>query len=152
MIKLCFVCHGNICRSPMAEFIMKDKVKHEGLDDRVTICSMATSTEELGNSVYPPAREELARHGLSCKGKYAVQVKRSDYCSYDMFLIMDDQNRRNILRIFGSDPDGKVHKLLDFAGGGEVEDPWYTRKFDIAYNDIERGCRGLLEYLKKELL
>ena len=149
--RLCFVCHGNICRSPMAEFVMKDMVKKAGLDDSFEICSMATSTEELGNGVYPPAREELSRHGLSCKGKYAVQVSRRDYDKYDMFVIMDDWNRRNIMRIFGDDPKQKVRKLLDFAGGGDVDDPWYTRKFDIAYNDIERGCESLLEYLKGEL-
>ena len=149
--RLCFVCHGNICRSPMAEFIMKRLVNDAGLDDKIEICSRAISNEELGNPVYPPAKEELARHGLSCKGKYAVQVKRSDYGRYDMFVIMDDWNRRNIMRIFGDDPQGKVHKLLDFAGGGDVDDPWYTRRFDVAYADIERGCAGLLEYLKGDI-
>ena len=150
--RLCFVCHGNICRSPMAEFIMKRLVGDAGLDDRIEICSRAISNEELGNPVYPPAKEELARHGLSCNGKYAVQLKPDDADRYDVFIIMDEWNEIRIGGILGRSANDKVHKLLDFAGGGDVEDPWYTRKFDVAYNDIERGCRGLLEYLKKQLL
>lgn len=149
--RLCFVCHGNICRSPMAEFIMKRLVNDAGLGDKVEICSRAVSGEELGNPVYPPAREELARHGLSCKGKYAVQLSRGDYDKYDMFVIMDEWNEMRIGGILGRDTEGKVHKLLDFADGGDVDDPWYTRRFDVAYNDIERGCEGLLEHLKGEL-
>ncbi len=149
--RLCFVCHGNICRSPMAEFIMKRLVNDAGLDDKIEICSRAISNEELGNPVYPPAKEELARHGLSCKGKYAVQLRRDDYDKYDMFVIMDEWNEMRIGGILGRDDDGKVHKLLDFAGGGDVDDPWYTRKFDVAYSDIERGCEGLLEYLKGDI-
>lgn len=148
MIKIMFVCHGNICRSPMAEFIMKDMVKKEGLDGEIYVASCATSTEELGNPVYPPAKSELARHGLSCKGKYAVQLAKRDYDKYDMFILMDDNNMRNIRRIFKDDPDGKIHKLLDFDGGGNVADPWYTDRFEVAYNDIERGCKALLAYLR----
>lgn len=151
MTKIMFVCHGNICRSPMAEFIMKDLVKKAGLEDEFTIASSATSTEELGNPVYPPAREELARHGLSCKGKYAVQLRSSDYDKWDMFIIMDEYNRRNIGRIFRNDPDGKIHKLLSFANrDDDVSDPWYSRRFDIAWSDIYEGCEALLEALMSE--
>lgn len=148
MKKIMFVCHGNICRSPMAEFIMKKLVRENGISDNFQISSSATSTEEIGNPVYPPAREELKRHGISCDGKYAVQVKKSDYEKYDLFLIMDDLNNRNIMRIFGKDPENKVHKLLEFAGRNDnVADPWYNGRFDVAYNDIYDGCSGLLRYL-----
>lgn len=148
MTKIMFVCHGNICRSPMAEFIMKDLVKKAGLESEFVIASSATSTEELGNPVYPPAREELARHGLSCKGKYAVQLKSTDYDKWDMFIIMDDNNRRNIGRIFRRDPEDKIHKLLTFAGrDDDVSDPWYSRRFDVAWSDIYEGCEALLSSL-----
>ena len=149
-MKIMFVCHGNICRSPMAEFIMRSLLEESGLAPQCTVASSATSTEEIGNPVYPPARRELARHGLSCDGKYAVQLGRSDYDKYDLFLVMDDNNLRNIRRIFPEDPDGKVRKLLSFAGrDGNVADPWYTDRFDVAYADIWEGCRGLLDFLKK---
>ena len=144
-----FVCHGNICRSPMAEFIMKKLVRKELPQEDIFIASSATSTEEIGNPVYPPARAELKRHGISCEGKYAVQLKRSDYEKYDIFLLMDENNMRSIARIFPDDPLGKVHKLLEFAGrNGDVSDPWYTRDFSAAYNDILDGCMGLLKTLK----
>lgn len=150
MYRIMFVCHGNICRSPMAEFIMKDLAQREGL--ALCIASSATSTEEIwngiGNPVYPPAREELAKHGLSCKGKRAVQLRKSDYDKYDLFLAMDSNNIRNISRIFGGDPEGKVHKLLEYAGrDGDVADPWYSGRFDVAYADILAGCEGLLAAL-----
>lgn len=152
MTKIMFVCHGNICRSPMAEFIMKDLVKKAGLESEFVIASSATSTEELGNPVYPPAREELARHGLSCKGKYAVQLKSTDYDKWDLFIIMDGSNRRNIGRIFRRDPEGKIHKLLTFAGrGDDVSDPWYSRRFDVAWSDIYEGCEALLSSLTDQL-
>lgn len=148
-----FVCHGNICRSPMAEFIMKDLVRKEHLDGCITIASSATSTEEIGNPVYPPARAELKRHGLSCEGKFAVQVRKSDYDNYDLFVVMDRNNVRNIGRIFGSDPKGKVHKLLSFAGrSDDVSDPWYTDRFDVAYRDIYEGCTALLVHIKSNIL
>lgn len=151
MKKICFVCHGNICRSPMAEFIMKDLVRQAGLEYDFIIASAATSTEEIGNPVYPPAREELKKHGLSCKGKYAVQLKTSDYDKWDMFVIMDEYNRRNIGRIFRTDPEDKIHKLLTFAGrDDDVDDPWYSRRFDIAWNDIYEGCTALLASLTKD--
>ena len=150
MTKIMFVCHGNICRSPMAEFIMKKLVREENLESEFVISSSATSTEEIGNPVYPPAREELKRHGISCAGKYAVQLKKSDYEKYDLFLVMDSNNLRNIRRIFSADPQNKIHKLLEYAGrNDDVDDPWYTRRFDVAYNDIYEGCQGLLESLTR---
>ncbi len=148
MIRIMLVCHGNICRSPMAEFIMKKLVADAGLSGDFLIASSATSTEELGNPVYPPARAELAKHGIGCAGKTAVQLKKSDYGKYDYFIGMDTANIRNMNRIFGSDPDGKIYKLLTFAGrGDDVSDPWYSRDFGKAYADIEEGCRGLLRSL-----
>lgn len=146
--RIMFVCHGNICRSPMAEFIMKDLLKKENIDG-VSVCSSATSTEETGNPVYPPAKAELARHGIGCAGKYAVQIKKIDYDKYDLFLVMDSNNVRNIMRIFGDDPKGKAHKLLEYADRtGDIADPWYSGRFDEAYADICEGCRGLLNYVK----
>ena len=144
MIKIMFVCHGNICRSPMAEFILKDMVKKNGKAEEFLIRSCATSTEEIGNPVYPPARRELAAHGISCSGKTAVQLTLSDYDKYDLFIGMDSANIRNMNRILGGDPDKKVRKLLDYASGGDVSDPWYSGDFATAYNDIYRGCCGLL--------
>ena len=130
MIRIMFVCHGNICRSPMAEFIMKKLVADAGLSGDFLIASSAKSTEELGNPVYPPARAELAKHGIGCAGKTAVQLKKSDYGKYDYFIGMDTANIRNMNRIFGSDPDGKIYKLLTFAGrSDDVSDPWYSRDF-----------------------
>lgn len=152
MIKIMFVCHGNICRSPMAEFIMKKLVSENGLNGEILIASSATSTEELGNPVYPPARSELAKHGIGCAGKYAVQLKKSDYDKYDYFIGMDTANIRNMNRIFGSDRDGRIYKLLTFAGkGSDVSDPWYSRDFGTAYADIEEGCKGLLAHLMEQL-
>ena len=149
MVKILFVCHGNICRSPTAEFIMKDMVKKAGLEDRFHIASAATSTEELGNGVYPPAKRMLAAHGISCEGKRARQINASDYEKYDYIIGMDSYNMRNMLRVFKNDPDGKLHNLLDFAGrkGEAVADPWYTGDFQRAWDDIEAGCAGLLKEL-----
>ena len=148
MTKIMFVCHGNICRSPMAEFIFKDLIKKRGVSDRFVVASCATSTEELGNPVYPPARAELARHGLDCSGKYAVQLKKSDYDNWDLFILMDDNNVRNMLRTIGTDPQNKMHKLLDYTSrGGNVADPWYYGNFDVTYADILEGCTALLDSL-----
>ena len=154
MINIMFVCHGNICRSPMAEFIMKDMVAKQGMADMFYIASSATSTEEIwgdiGNPVYPPAREELKKHGISCEGKRAVQLKKSDYDKYDLFIAMDSMNVRNIGRIFGNDPEGKVHKLMDYTDRkGDVADPWYSGRFDVAYRDIYEGCIALFNELNK---
>ena len=147
-MRIVFVCHGNICRSPMAEFIFKKMVKDAGLADEFEIISRATSAEELGNPVYPPARAELMRHGISPDGKYAVQLSRTDYAKYDLFVGMDNANIRNMLRLFGRDPDGKIKRLMDYTGrGGEVSDPWYSGQFDVTYRDVYAGCAALLESL-----
>lgn len=150
MTRICFVCHGNICRSPMAEFVMKDLVKKAGLEGEFVIASSAVSTEELGNAVYPPARDMLAAHGISCKGKRAELLSRRDYDEYDLIIAMDRSNLRGIDRIIKADTDGKVHLLLEYAGRTDsVADPWYTGDFQTAYNDILEGCEGLLAYLTK---
>lgn len=149
--RIMFVCHGNICRSPMAEFIMKNMVKDKGLSESFFIASSATSTEEIGNPVYPPAERELKQHGLSPAEKFAVQLKSSDYDKYDIFAVMDENNLRNIRRIFPNDPQGKVHKLLEYTGSGrDVADPWYSGDFETAYNDIYSGCKALLNELLDE--
>ena len=151
MKNILFICHGNICRSPMAEFVMKDLVRKEGLEDRIQIASAATSSEEIGNPVYPPARRELARHGLSCAGKTARRMTAKDYDAYDYLVYMERYNLRNMLRIV-DDPDGKMRSLMSFAGSGEdIDDPWYTGDFSGVYAQIDRGCRALLEELKTEL-
>lgn len=152
MTKIMFVCHGNICRSPMAEFIFKDMIRKQRLDQDFVVRSCATSTEEIwgdvGNPVYPPAQKELKKHGISCEGKRAVQLKKSDYDKYDLFIAMDSMNVRNIGRIFGNDPQNKVHKMMDYTNRkGDVADPWYTGRFDVTYTDILDGCKGLLESL-----
>ncbi|MBR6557058.1 MAG: low molecular weight phosphotyrosine protein phosphatase [Clostridia bacterium] len=148
MIKILFVCHGNICRSPMAEFIMKDLVDKAGRAAEFSIASAATSTEELGNPVYPAARRELARHGIGCEGKRARQMTRADYESYDLLIGMDYANRTNMLRICGGDPAGKISLLLDHTDRpGEVSDPWYSGDFSAAWSDILRGCTALLSKL-----
>ena len=152
MIKIMFVCHGNICRSPMAEFILKDMVERQDIADEFVIASSATSTEEIfrgvGNPVYPPAREELAKHGISCEGKRAVQLQASDYDKYDLFIGMDSANIRNMTRILGGDPEGKIRKLMDYVGGGDVADPWYSGNFQVTYRDIYNGCEALLEEIR----
>lgn len=154
MIKVLFICHGNICRSPMAEFVLKDMVRQEGIAEQFLIQSAATSTEEIwngiGNPVYPPAREELRKHGISCEGKRAVQVTKKDYGKYDYIFGMDQRNMRNMLRIFGGDPAGKVRPLLEMAGRrGDIADPWYTGNFQLTYSDIEESCKGFLQYLRE---
>lgn len=148
MVKILFVCHGNICRSPMAEFIMKDLVAKAGRGREFEIASAATSTEELGNSVYPPARRKLAEHGIRCDGKTARQLTRSDYGYYDLLIGMDSYNIRNMQRICGGDPEGKIHLLLDYTDRfGDVADPWYTGNFDATWRDCLDGCQALLKQL-----
>ena len=154
MIKVLFICHGNICRSPMAEFIFKDMLALRGMADKFYVASAATSTEEIwngiGNPVYPPAKSELARHGISCEGKRARQVTRADYAEYDYLIGMDGANIRNMLRIFGGDPEGKVAKLLSYAGSErDISDPWYTGDFGTTYDDVLEGCTAFLEYLQQ---
>ena len=146
MTKILFVCHGNICRSPMAEFIMKDLVKKAGLEDQFQIASAATSTEEIGNPVYPPARRKLAEHGISCAGKTARQLTKADYTRNDLLIGMDRANIRNMNRICGGDPDGKIKLLLSYTDhSGDVADPWYTGDFDATWLDVMEGCQGLLK-------
>ena len=146
-----FVCHGNICRSPMAEFIFKKMVEDRGLSDEFVIASTATSTEELGNPVYPPARAELARHGLSSARKVSLQLTRADYENYDLLVCMDSNNLRNMHRMLGGDPQGKIRKLMEFTDrGGDVADPWYNGHFDVTYNDVYDGCEGLLRTILNE--
>ena len=153
-IRIMFVCHGNICRSPMAEFIMKKLVFDAGLSDKFLIESSATSTEEIWNGIgspfYPPAKDALRSHGIPFSERRATLLKREDYSLYDMFIGMDGANIRNMHRIFGSDSDGKIRKLMSFAGSdGDVSDPWYSRNFDIAFRDIYKGCESLMKYLEK---
>jgi len=146
MIKILFVCHGNICRSPMAEFVMKDLVEKAGLEARFYIESAAVSAEELGNPVYPPARRELAAHGISCDGKTARQMSRADYDRFDLLVCMDTSNLRRMERICGGDPKGKLSRLLDHTDHpGDVADPWYTGDFTATWQDVCSGCTALLE-------
>lgn len=150
MIRVLFICHGNICRSPMAEFVLKDMVKKAGLADQFEIASAATSTEEIGNPVHRGTRNKLRQVGISVDGKRAVQLQKSDYGKYDYLIGMDEWNIRNMLRILGGDPEGKVHKMLEFAGSGrDVADPWYTGDFEATYRDVVDGCEGLIKVLKK---
>ena len=143
MKKILFVCHGNICRSPMAEFVMKDMAAKAGAGERVVIDSAATSTEELGNPVYPPARRELAAHGVVCGPHTARQMTRADYDKYDLLIGMDSANIRNMTRICGGDPAGKIHRLLD---------PWYTGDFSATWRDVAEGCRGLLKAITSQAM
>ena len=159
--RILFICHGNICRSPMAEFVMKDLVDKSGLSERFEIASAATSREEIwrdartgkdvGSPVYPPAKKKLAEHGIDCGGKTARQLTKADYAHYDLLICMDQWNIRNALRILGGDPEDKLKNLLDYAGrpGEEVADPWYTRDFEATWQDVLAGCNGLLDHLNK---
>lgn len=148
MKKILFVCHGNICRSPMAEYIMKDLVSKAGREREFEIASAATSTEEIGNAVYPPARRKLAEHGIRCDGHAARQITRSDYHYYDLIIGMDEYNMRNMRRAFGGDPDSKLHMLMEFSNRfGDVADPWYTGNFDATLRDCLEGCTNLLNEL-----
>jgi protein-tyrosine phosphatase len=149
MVRILFVCHGNICRSPMAEFVMKDLVRKAGLEWKYEIASAATSSEELGNPVYPPARRKMAEHGLNCVGKTARRMTKEDYAEYDLLVGMDRMNYRNMHRICGEDPEHKIHLLMDYTSRpGEVADPWYTGDFEETWQDVNAGCKGLLEALE----
>ena len=149
MTKILFICHGNICRSPMAEFVMKDLVKTAGLEAEFSIASAATSTEEIGNPVYPPARRKLAEHGIDCAGKTARQLQKADYARYDYLIGMDSANLRNMRRSCGGDPEGKLSLLLDWTDRpGDVADPWYTGDFEETWQDVLEGCRCLLAKLR----
>lgn len=153
--RILFVCHGNICRSPMAEFCMKDLVNREGLGERFLIASAATSTEEIyrgiGNPVYPPAAGELSRHGIPCADKRAVRLTKEDYGKYDLLIGMDQSNLRDMREILGGDPQGKIRLLLDYTERpGDIADPWYTGDFSRTWDDILRGCTGLLRELTEQ--
>ncbi len=157
MIKIMFVCHGNICRSPMAEFIMKYLIKQCGKEKEISVASSATSTEEIyngiGNPMYPPAKAELRKHGIPFTERKAVQLKKEDYEKYDLLIGMDNANIRNMKRMFGVDPMNKIHKLMDFTEeGGDVADPWYSDRFDIAYRDILNGCTKLLNKIQSNIV
>ena len=148
MHRILFVCHGNICRSPMAEFVMKDLVRKAGQERNFMIESAATSTEEIGNSVYPPARRKLAEHGIGCQGKTARQMTRADYDRFDLLVGMDSRNIRNMRNICGGDPDAKIVMLMDYTRRpGDVADPWYTGDFEATWCDVLEGCQALLESL-----
>ena len=145
MIKILFVCHGNICRSPMGEFIMRELVRKTGKEDEFLIESAATSREEVGNDMYPPAKRILAAHGVPFGRREARQVTEKDCQKFDMIILMDDNNVRNFHRMFGNRYDHKVMKLMNFTSqGGNVADPWYTDDFESAYTDISEGCKALL--------
>ena len=151
MVKILFICHGNICRSPMAEFVMKDLVKKAGVESQFHIESAATSREEIGNPVYPSARRKLAEHGISCAGHAARQLTKADYEKYDLLIGMDSANLRNMQRICGGDPDGKMSLLMDHTERpGDVADPWYTDDFEATWRDVLEGCRRLLEELENK--
>lgn len=151
MTRILFVCLGNICRSPMAEFVMKDLVKKAGLEKEFLIESAATSNEEKGNPVYPPARQKLWEHGIDCTGKTARQLSKSDYDRYDLLIGMDQQNLRGMQRICGGDPEGKLHLLMDYTNRpGDVADPWYTGDFEATWQDVQEGCKALLKDLQKK--
>ena len=150
MYSILFVCHGNICRSPMAEYIMRDLLKKRGVEG-VIVSSAATSTEELGNSVHRGTRAVLTHLGIDCSDKRARQITRSDYEEYDLIIGMDSANIRNMRRMLGRDPEGKIHKLLSFAGSDQdISDPWYTGDFDATWRDVLKGCEGLLKTLEQE--
>lgn len=151
MIKILFICHGNICRSPMCEFIMKYLVADRGLSSDFYIASAATSTEEIGSRVHHGTAAILDRLGIDYSEKRARQMTKKDYQDYDMLIGMDDWNIRNMNRIAGGDPEGKLHLLMDFTDRpGEVADPWYTRNFEVTYRDVMDGCEGLLNYLEEQ--
>ena len=151
MLRILFVCHGNICRSPMAEYVMKDLVSAAGLEDLFYIDSAATSSEEIGNSVYPPAQRKLREVGIRNINHRARRMERYDYQRFDYLIGMEQYNIRNMLRILGSDPEGKVARLLDFSNRPrDISDPWYTDDFDTAYDDILEGCTALLRHIRKE--
>ncbi len=146
--KILFVCHGNICRSPMAEFVMKDLVRQMGIEKQFEIASAATSREEIGNAVYPPARRKLAEHGISCDGKTSRQITMDDYRHYDYIIAMDQNNLRNLRKILGEDVDDKISLLMDYTSRpADVADPWYTGDFDATWNDVVEGCKGFITSL-----
>lgn len=152
MIKITFICHGNICRSPMAEFIMKDKIKKANLEDRIYVDSCAVSNEEIGNGLYPPAKRELDKNNVPYGVHRAKRLTKEDGKNFDLLICMDKSNISNAMRIISENDRGKLKLLMDFTQrGGSVADPWYTGDFVCAYGDIDLGCTALLEFLKNGL-
>ena len=149
-IRILFVCKGNICRSPMCEFVMRDLAMRAGRANEFRIASAATTSEELGNAVHPGTKRMLAAHDIACVGKTARQVKRDEYKSWDLVVAMDDENVCDLMRVFRNDPEHKVHKLMEYVEGGDlttaraVADPWYTGDFETTWNDVLAGCQGIL--------
>lgn len=153
MVRILFVCHGNICRSPMGEYILKDMVKKLGLEDRFYIASAAAHRDEIGSPVYPPARRKLGEMGISCRDKRAILMTRDDYNKYDLLLGADRYNIRDMTRISGGDPENKIRLVLDFTDRPrDIADPWYTGDFDKTAEDLVAGCRGLIKYLRENKL
>lgn len=151
MVKILFICHGNICRSPMAECVLKNMVAQSGRSSEFYIDSAATSQEEIGNPIYPPAIRKLKEEGIPLSGHRAVQMTREDYDKYDLLLAADSANLRDMRRIAGGDPQGKIRRLLDYTSRPrDIADPWYTGNFDVTYNDIVEGCQGLLDWLDQK--
>ena len=145
-MKILFICHGSICRSPMAEYVMRDMVKKEGLSDRIKTASAATSREEIGNPIYPPAQRVLREHGIDPSGHAARQMRKEDYDNYDYIIGMDQENYHNLMRFYDNDPDGKISLLMDYTDCPRaVADPWYTGDFISTWNDVTEGCAGLLK-------
>ena len=150
MTKVLFICHGNICRSAMSEFIMRDMIEKRGLTDKIQVASAATSREEIGNDMYPPAKHKLDKEHIPYTRRQARQVTASDYDKYDLLLCMEQYNIKNLRRIIPTDPEHKIHLLLDYTDTPrDISDPWYTDDFDTAYDDIVAGCRGLLTFLSR---
>ena len=151
-MKIMFVCHGNICRSPMAEMVLKKILRENSLEGKVEVVSRATSDEEIGNPIYPPARAVLESHGIPYERREARKIKSSDYFEYDMIIGMDSANIRNMKRIFGGDPKGKIIRLMETLGkDADVSDPWYTGRFEDTYRDVAAGCTALFEIIKKKI-
>lgn len=151
MFKILFVCHGNICRSAMSEFIMKDMIAKKRLADKIQVASSATSREEIGNDMYTPAKRKLDKEHIPYTRHHARQITKSDYAEYDLILCMEQYNIRNLKKIIPDDPDNKIRLLLDYSDTSrDISDPWYSGDFDRAYDDIKEGCQRLIEFLHKE--